>query len=558
MRLGFLVLVALLVGAAPAAAYTDVSRTDLLSHTPGGHFPNGPSFHAAFSQDQKVNRYAAFESDASDLVSGDTNGMRDVFVVQRQQPYSYGAVQAVPWNQGATSLVSTGMGGAPANGPSSLPDLDGDQLHTSPHCVAFISAADNLVPGDTNGRPDAFVKNLNTGGMRLVSVNSLGQQANGASYNVQVDGACDRVAFTSDATNLALTSPVSSAAGNFGRRRTPSAGAVTTAPAANTKQVYMRILGGEHDDIGLGGLTFLASASNSRQAANGSSYDVDFGNLGDSCPKHCGTTSGDTLAFTSEATNLGRDNNGQPDVYQRSFVLPRETYLTRRKHKPRILRGSTRLVSAGRDGQAGNGASFHPSLNDSGQYVAFATKASDLLGGDDNQTTDIARADMGTNPPTLAPVSESHAIGKIGNGPSDNPSVSRPGSPIYFDTEATNMQPSPPLSGDPLEDRNSARDIVFWNIVSRNASVESRDTKNFISGNPGYREPPTTHPVSDATNPASSGYANYVAFESSDPLLDLSTAQSDLPDLLGNLVRTALAAHTDPNLHQVYLRFFGP
>ena len=47
------------------------------------------------------------------------------------------------------------------------------------------------------------------------------------------------------------------------------------------------------------------------KAANGDSFQVSFGKLGDSCPAHCGTTSGDTLAFTSAADNLSaQDSNG--------------------------------------------------------------------------------------------------------------------------------------------------------------------------------------------------------------------------------------------------------
>jgi len=67
---------------------------------------------------------------------------------------------------------------------------------------------------------------------------------------VKVDGACDRVAFVSDATNLALTRS----------RRKAAKPLVTTAPPAGTKQVYVRILGGQADDKGTAGTTFLASA----------------------------------------------------------------------------------------------------------------------------------------------------------------------------------------------------------------------------------------------------------------------------------------------------------
>src|SRR3954466_15083508 len=154
--------------------------TVLASRTPSGGFPNGPSSHAAFSQDRTAASLLAFDSLASDLVAGDSNGFGDVFVVRRAKPFNAGARKATRWRRGATVLVSTGMGGAPADGPSFLPDLDGDQLHGA-HCVAFLSDATNLVPGDANGKTDAFVRDLRDGRITRVSVNTRGQEADGAS-----------------------------------------------------------------------------------------------------------------------------------------------------------------------------------------------------------------------------------------------------------------------------------------------------------------------------------------------------------------------------------------
>src|SRR2546421_561505 len=72
---------------------------------------------------------------------------------------------------------------------------------TPPNCVAFVSRASNLVPGDTNGKADAFVYWIATGKVQRVSVSSTGRQSNGDTYDVAVDGTCERIAFTSDATN---------------------------------------------------------------------------------------------------------------------------------------------------------------------------------------------------------------------------------------------------------------------------------------------------------------------------------------------------------------------
>src|SRR5213078_3905625 len=103
-----------------------------------GGFPNGASRNAAISQDRQLATEVAFESNATNIVANDGNGpLTDVFVVTRAEPYDD---TGPPWRADHTDLVSVGVGGQPANGPSYLPDLDGDQLHAS-HCVAFVSAA---------------------------------------------------------------------------------------------------------------------------------------------------------------------------------------------------------------------------------------------------------------------------------------------------------------------------------------------------------------------------------------------------------------------------------
>ena len=75
----------------------------------GGRQGDGGSSEPALSAD---GRYVAFGSDASNLVAGDTNGVRDVFVRDLQA--------------GVTRRVSTGTGGRPANGESFFPSVSAD------------------------------------------------------------------------------------------------------------------------------------------------------------------------------------------------------------------------------------------------------------------------------------------------------------------------------------------------------------------------------------------------------------------------------------------------
>jgi hypothetical protein len=521
-------------------------ETHLLSRSMSGGFPNGPSRNGVFSQDRQLATVAAFESLASDIVPGDTNGASDVFTVYRARPYSK---DGEPWHPARTVLASRGMGGLPANGASYRPDVGGGQLH-KPGCIAFVSAASNLVPGDTNGKPDAFVRFLRTGRIVRVSVNARRQQSNGATYDVRVDGDCERVAFTSDATNLALTST----------RKRLWKSARTSSPPAGTKQVYVRIIGRLGDNARLKGLTFLASASRRGTAGNGNSYDVAFARSAGGCPRRCGDFAGESVYFTSEASNLARgDGNGYADVYKRSF-----TRRFKRLRYPRIrgvgkLRMRTRLVSVNRRGRAGNGPSGQPATHDTGRYVAFTTLASDILQGDHNGVADVARADTSRRRPRVDWVSRSAAVREPGNGASANPSMARPGSPVFFDSEANNFQPRPPSHPGVYSDRNAVRDMFFWNVVSKNVSLQSRDSSNEILNLPSsFTMARPAELSAPSENPATSYYGNYVLFETANPVVDRPLARKSFPSLLGDALLAANVSRQRPELRQVYLRYIGP
>ena len=145
-----------------ASRRSDLQYTALISRSYDGKMPNGPSTHPVISNDKRFARAIAFESQASDIVRGDTNGVQDVFAVLRTGKINnYGA----PWKPGRTILISRTRSGAPANGPSFMPAINGG-FHRRPTCVGFLSSASNIVGGDTNGVDDAFVKSLRRGAPR--------------------------------------------------------------------------------------------------------------------------------------------------------------------------------------------------------------------------------------------------------------------------------------------------------------------------------------------------------------------------------------------------------
>jgi Tol biopolymer transport system component len=125
----------------------------------------------------------AFTSNYTNLVPGDANGEADVFVKTLAT--------------GEVSLVSTSATGVQGNAISIFSSFSPDGSK-----IAFESAASNLVPGDTNGVRDIFVKDLVTGAISRVSVDSLGGQANGDSTLPVFSPDGTKVAFWSTASNL--------------------------------------------------------------------------------------------------------------------------------------------------------------------------------------------------------------------------------------------------------------------------------------------------------------------------------------------------------------------
>lgn len=247
---------------------------------------NGASTNAVVSRDGSV---VVFQSDASNLVPGDVNSSRDVFLRDRASGvttritngnsasytgsvsddgntvvFSSLASNLVPgdsngetdvflWNRtsGVTTLITGG------NDYSTTPSVSGDGT-----TVVFHSAASDLVAGDGNGTIDVFVWARSSGLISRVT------NGNAASYSASISRYGTTVAFHSDASNL------------------------VPGDANGAKDVFVW-------DRGSGGISRLT-------AGDGSSFD----------PKV--SADGSTVVFTSEASNLvPGDVNGYWDVFVR-------------------------------------------------------------------------------------------------------------------------------------------------------------------------------------------------------------------------------------------------
>jgi hypothetical protein len=190
-----------------------------------------------------------------------------------------------------------------------------------------------------------------------------------------------------------------------------------------------------------------------------------------------------------------------------------------------------------------------------GNVVAFRTASSNLLPGDRNRTSDIALANSRT-PGRFVYVSRSEALGFSANGPSADPSSVEPGTNVFFQSEASDLQAT---TRGTLFDRNDAGDVFFWSALSRNVSLQSRDSNNQILNNASgrYEAGAARHvPQAPASNPAASYYGNYLLFESPYPLIDLRVASDRFPGLSAH--DAAVMSNADPSLRQVYLRYIGP
>jgi Tol biopolymer transport system component len=299
---------------------------------------------------------------------------------------SAGEVYTLGIGQHAFNHVSVSYTGGSANQRSGIPRIsrDGSRL-------AFDSAASNLVPGGQNRHDQVFLATLGTGEILRVSQATDGAQANNA--NIAYDGtiAMSRdgrfVVFSSYASNLVqqdsngkvdvflhdverrTTVRVSESAdgregdGNSVQPSISSDG-ITIAFASEATNLVADDQNGVKDVFvhdRARGTTERVTRGWTGSEANGAS---DFAAV---------DGSGRFVAFASSATNLvPEDRNGVRDV----FLF--DTYA-----------GRTDRISASDSGEGGDADSDTPVIDANGSRVAFVSRASNLVAGDRNEVADI-------------------------------------------------------------------------------------------------------------------------------------------------------------------------
>jgi Ca2+-binding RTX toxin-like protein len=282
----------------------------------GNDFSRSPSISAD-------GRFVAFVSNASNLVPGDTNRETDILV------------------RDTLTNTTTGVSVDSAGKPGNLQSLDAS-ISADGRFVAFYSFASNLVPGDTNGRSDIFVRDTLTNTTTRVSVDSAGNQGNSSSTEPSISADGRFVVFYSFASNL------------------------VPGDTNDRTDIFVR-------DTLTNTTVSLDSAGNQRNNFSGTpSISAD----------------GRFVAFSSFSSNLvPGDTNDSNDI----FVRDRLTNTTTR-------------VSVDSAGNQGNRFSYRPSISADGRFVVFESFSSNLVPGDTNSESDIFLRDTLTNTTTRVSV----------------------------------------------------------------------------------------------------------------------------------------------------------
>jgi uncharacterized delta-60 repeat protein len=285
---------------------------------------NGESAEAYLSFSPVNQNVVLFSSLASDLVAGDTNGTYDVFMKHMVT----GAVQRI-------SLASDGV--TQGNGYSMYPMFSPDGTK-----VVFYSDATNLVPGDTNGALDAFMKDLNSGALTRVSTSSSGAQADADTNDARFSPDGRYIYFTSIASNL------------------------VPGDTNNRWDIFRK-------DIATGEVIRVSVTADGSEATGGTGFP--------GAPWASGSWMGNFsadgryLTFMSDASNLvPGDTNGTYDIFVKDLTT-----------------GAVARVSTDTAGAQANNLSFGGLVSSNGQYIAFESLASNLVPGDTNDKSDFFR-----------------------------------------------------------------------------------------------------------------------------------------------------------------------
>jgi Tol biopolymer transport system component len=297
------------------------------------------------------------------------------------------AAIAAPAVAQTTELVSQSTSGVQADNWASDGEVSGDGRY-----VVFWSHSEVLVPDDSNGDADVFLRDTVAGVTERISVAPDGSQVTGDSHSPVVSADGRYVAFSSDSDGIV-----------------PHVG-------GQVRQVFVRDR--------LLGVTSLVSVSPTGEQGNNYSA-LHWRGIAISAD-------GRHVAFESKASNLVAGTSGT-QIYVRDLVA-----------------GLTFCASRSSTGVPGNGQSGVPALSADGRHVAFESQASNLVPGDTNKTLGLTGADVFVRDLellTTVRVSVSSA-GVEANADSHAPSISADGQLVAFHSWAFTLAPQDAFGDD--------------------------------------------------------------------------------------------------------------
>jgi Ca2+-binding RTX toxin-like protein len=343
----------------------------------------------------------------------------------------------------AVDLVSINIEGTDSGNASSLVY----EISADGRFVAFHSDADNLVTSDSNGGRDVFVRDLQSGTTTLVSVNNDGTDSgNGSSRYSAISAEGRFVTFYSDADDLVAMD------------------------SNGERDVFV-------SDLQSGITTLVSVNKDGTDSGNGSSRNSAI------------SADGRFVTFYSNADDLvAMDTNGTWDVFVRD-----------------LHSGITSLVSVNNDAtDSGNDSSWYPEISADGRFVAFTSRADDLVATDTNGTSDVFVRDLKSGTTSL--VSVNNDTTDSGNGISSKPMLSADGRFLAFVSLANDLVAT---------DNNSMSDVFVRDLQSGTTSLVSvnNDATDSGAGNSG-----------DMGYTVISADGHFVAFNSvADDLVDTDT-----------------------------------
>ncbi len=298
---------------------------------------------------------------------------------------STGKYRQVFWrdrNTGITKLISAAPGGEAGNGDCYAPSISGDGKS-----VAFESNATKLVEEDKNGVRDVFIWQAATNSIKKVSKGAGGKEANADSYEASVSGDGNLVAFTSTASNIS---------------------AIEKGVSNNNVFLY---------DLQKDKSIMISIDPITRKGGGGSKPSISH--------------DGNRIAFYSHTSTLvAGDNNGLWDIFlweKNTPILKRISLTADGKERNQGTESANRIVA--------------PAISGNGQYIAFATTATNMVPGDVNTFQDVFVYDINTGTTVIASKSSD---GKPGNADSpieqgEKIAISFNGKWVAFSTNASNI-----------------------------------------------------------------------------------------------------------------------